>query len=85
MGRPCSKVRRMNLLWRWILGLVATTATATISYVWLDRPVALFVHEWMHPEPRHARFVHPDARPLRADARGRFFWSRQAHRYVTFL
>lgn len=35
----------MNDVWKWGLGLAATAALVTLSYVWLDRPIALLAHE----------------------------------------
>lgn len=34
----------MNALRRWFAGLAAVAAATAISYVWLDRPIALLVH-----------------------------------------
>lgn len=34
----------MNALRNWSLGFLATAAAVVVSYYWLDRPIALFVH-----------------------------------------
>ena len=34
----------MNSLQRWLAGLAATTAATAVAYIWLDRPIATFVH-----------------------------------------
>lgn len=51
----------MTAIQRWILSLAVTTLAAAISYLWLDRPIALLVHGQV---PRHdlfARLTHiPD-------------------------
>jgi membrane-associated phospholipid phosphatase len=36
----------------WLIGLFATTATVTIAYLWLDKPIALWVHEHI----RHSHY-----------------------------
>lgn len=44
----------MSVLQRWLLSLVATTFTVVISYLWIDRPIALFIH--LH-SPSHEAFA----------------------------
>lgn len=44
----------MSAVQRWLLSLVATTFAVVISYVWIDRPVALFIH--LHG-PSHEAFA----------------------------
>src|SRR5215471_15326128 len=38
----------MSGLRNWTLGFVATAIMVAVSYQWLDRPIALFVHD--HPQ-----------------------------------
>jgi membrane-associated phospholipid phosphatase len=42
----------MNAFRQWLIGLISTTAAVIVSYTWLDRPIAFFVHR---------TFQHPDA------------------------
>ena len=35
----------MSGLRKWIVSLAGTAIAATISYQWIDRPVALFFHQ----------------------------------------
>jgi membrane-associated phospholipid phosphatase len=39
----------MNGLYKWSIWLVVTALAVAISYVWLDRPIAVFVHEVVAP------------------------------------
>ena len=34
----------MNALQRWLTALAATTVATAVAYLWLDRPIATFVH-----------------------------------------
>ena len=45
----------MNALQRWLAGLAAVAAAAAISFVWLDRSIALLVHDGL-PRPHQALF-----------------------------
>jgi membrane-associated phospholipid phosphatase len=35
----------MNAMQKWSIGLVVTVFAVVVSYVWLDRPIALFAHD----------------------------------------
>jgi membrane-associated phospholipid phosphatase len=48
-------------LQRWLIGLFATVVAVTISYLWLDRPLALLAHAHTGERETFARFTHiPD-------------------------
>ena len=40
----------LNQLRNWTLGFFATTAAVVVSYYWLDRPIALYVHSYVHSQ-----------------------------------
>lgn len=41
----------MKAIQQWLLSLVATAVAVAVSYVWLDRPIALMMHrEFPHPD-----------------------------------
>jgi len=42
---------------RWAAALVLTACAVAISYQWLDRPIAFFVHAHFHNEPLFARLT----------------------------
>src|SRR5207244_607683 len=42
---------------RWAVALALTALAVTISYQWLDRPVAYFTHAHFHNEPLFARLT----------------------------
>lgn len=44
----------MNALRQWLAGLAALSAAAAVSYVWLDRPLALLAHNQLAHEQQAA-------------------------------
>jgi membrane-associated phospholipid phosphatase len=51
----------MTTTHRWLLSLVATVLAVVISYLWLDRPIALLVHAQLPYHDAFARLTHiPD-------------------------
>ncbi|MGC1466157.1 MAG: phosphatase PAP2 family protein [Pseudolabrys sp.] len=50
-ARRTSKLIAMKAMQRWLVSLAATALAVAISYVWLDRPIALMMHrEFPHPD-----------------------------------
>ena len=51
----------MTALHRWLLALLLTAAAVIVCYLWIDRPLALFVHGLREHRETFARFTHfPD-------------------------
>jgi membrane-associated phospholipid phosphatase len=48
----------MNSLRAWIIALLVTAAAVTSCYLWVDRPVALFVHDHFHGTELFPRLTH---------------------------
>src|SRR5260370_29786409 len=49
--------RSLNRPTRWAIALVLTAVAVAVSYQWLDRPIAYFVHAHFHNEPLFARLT----------------------------
>src|ERR1700693_2341908 len=51
----------MTALQRWLLALLLTAGAVTVCYLWLDRPIALFVHAHSAQRETFARLTYlPD-------------------------
>ncbi|HEX5506884.1 MAG TPA: phosphatase PAP2 family protein [Pseudolabrys sp.] len=51
----------MSALQRWLLSLATTAAAVIVSYAWLDRPIALFVHRTFPHREAFEKLTHiPD-------------------------
>jgi membrane-associated phospholipid phosphatase len=56
---------RMRGIRNWALGLVGTAILVVVSYLWLDRPIALFVHAQLQGIDLFSKLTHiPDALAL---------------------